>query len=170
MDLWQQLQERYDALAQELSSPSIDGSKRHLYQKELSYLTTLLEKRRGVVALASELAEATAQACANQDPELAQLYQEEIADLKSREQQLAAELEDLMYPADERDDRSVYLEIRAGTGGQEAALFAADLLKMYTNYALKKGWKVSVESTSTTDLGGLREVVLFIKGKGVFGH
>ncbi len=170
MDLWQQLQERYDLLTHELSSPSIDSSKRHLYQKELSYLTTLLEKRRGVVALSKELDEARTQGAANQDAELAELYREEIADLEQRKNLVTQELEELMYPPDERDDRSVYLEIRAGTGGQEAALFAGDLLKMYTNYALKKGWKVSVESTSTTDLGGLREVVLFIKGKGVYGH
>jgi peptide chain release factor 1 len=68
------------------------------------------------------------------------------------------------------DDRSVYLEIRAGAGGQEAALFAGDLQRMYTNYALKKGWRVEVDSLSTTDLGGMREVVLHIEGRGVFGH
>ena len=80
------------------------------------------------------------------------------------------ELDDILFPADERNDRSVYLEIRAGAGGQEAALFVADLQKMYTNYALKNHWRVSVESVSTTDLGGYREIILHIQGKGVYGH
>ena len=80
------------------------------------------------------------------------------------------ELDDILYPADERNDRSVYLEIRAGAGGQEAALFVADLQKMYTNYAQKMHWRVSVESVSTTDFGGFREIILHIQGKGVYGH
>ena len=71
---------------------------------------------------------------------------------------------------DPLDSRSVFLEIRAGAGGQEASLFAADLLRMYTNYALQQHWKVEVVSTSLTDLGGYREVVLHIEGKGVYGH
>ncbi len=75
-----------------------------------------------------------------------------------------------MFPADPLDNRSAFLEIRAGAGGQEASLFAADLLRMYTNYALKQGWKVAVVSTSETDLGGIREVVLHIEGKDVYGH
>ena len=74
-----------------------------------------------------------------------------------------------MFPADPLDDRSVYLEIRAGTGGQEAALFAGDLLRMYTNYALKRGWRVSIEDSSSTDLGGYKEVVVHIAGPGVYG-
>jgi peptide chain release factor 1 len=78
-------------------------------------------------------------------------------------------LEEHMFPADPLDDRSVYLEIRAGTGGQEAALFAGDLLRMYTNYALKRGWKASVEDSSSTDLGGYKEVIIHIAGPGVYG-
>ena len=73
----------------------------------------------------------------------------------------------MLAPADEHDERDVYLEISAGTGGQEAALFAADLMRMYSAYAQNQGWKVTLESESTTDLGGYREVVLHIKGKRV---
>jgi peptide chain release factor 1 len=76
----------------------------------------------------------------------------------------------LLAPAEELDDRDVYLEIRAGTGGQEAALFAGDLMRMYTAYAQSKGWRVTLESESTTDLGGYREVILHIKGHGAYGH
>ena len=81
-----------------------------------------------------------------------------------------AELEDLLYPADEKDDASVFLEIRAGAGGQEAALFVADLFKMYSNYALARRWTVSVMDSSSTDIGGYRELVLYIKGKKAYKH
>ncbi len=75
-----------------------------------------------------------------------------------------------MFPPDEHDNRSVFLEIRAGAGGKEAALFVADLLKMYTNYAQRKHWRAVVDSSSDTDLGGFKEVVLHIDGKDVYGH
>ncbi len=104
------------------------------------------------------------------DPELAQLFVDELAELQIQLAAKQQELDDILFPSDERNDRSVYLEIRAGAGGQEAALFVADLQKMYTAYAQKKHWRVSVESVSTTDLGGYREIVLHIQGKGVYGH
>lgn len=168
--LWQDIRAKHEHLAQELSSPTLDNSKRHIYQKEFSQLTTLLEKKNTLERIEHELKETELQAASTTDLELAQLFQEEITTYQMRLKIAQRELDDLMYPPDEHDNRNVYLEIRAGTGGQEAALFAADLMKMYTNYALKKGWKVSIESTSTTDLGGLREAVLYIKGKQAYGH
>jgi peptide chain release factor 1 len=75
-----------------------------------------------------------------------------------------------MIPSDEHDERSVFIEIRAGAGGQEAALFAADLLRMYTNYAMKKGWRATVVDESFTDLGGIRDVTLHVQGEGAYGH
>lgn len=168
--LWATIRDRHAVLSQELMNPSLDNSKRSLYQKELSQLTALLEKKNAIAVIEQELQEVTAQAERNTDSELALLYQEEIASYKQRLESAQEDLDNHMYPPDEHDNRNVYLEIRAGTGGQEAALFAADLMKMYTNYALQKGWKVAVESTSTTDLGGLREAVLYIKGKHAFGH
>jgi peptide chain release factor 1 len=110
------------------------------------------------------------QSKANTDLEMAELFAQEIEMIEGRIEQQKRTLDDLLYPPSPLDDRSVFLEIRAGTGGQEAALFASDLHTMYTNYALKKGWRVSTESSSTTDLGGFREIVLHIKGKRVFGH
>lgn len=168
--IWDDVRKRAHELSLELSSPKIESSKRLLYQKELAHLTELLEKHDAVDSIDKELHDLHEQASENKDQELAQLFSEEISELQTKRTHAYLALEDLMYPANPHDDRNVYLEIRAGAGGQEAALFAGDLLKMYTNYALTKGWKTTVESLSTTDLGGLRDVVLFIKGKQVFGH
>jgi len=164
------IKKRQSELTQILSSSDLENSKRHVLQKELSQVSMILDKSSLLEDIRLQIEQAKIQAAENTDQELAPLYQEEIADLEKKRTVQAEQLDDLMYPPDEHDDRSVYLEIRAGTGGQEAALFASDLLKMYTNYALKKGWKATVDSSSSTDLGGFREVVLHIKGKDVYGH
>jgi peptide chain release factor 1 len=168
--VWDTIKVRHDELTQALMNPVIDNTKRSSYQKELSHLTALLDKHSQVELLLGEMKDIQAQALANKDPEMAELYAQELVDLQERHKTALSDLEELMFPPNEIDDRNVYLEIRAGAGGQEAALFAGDLLKMYTNYALKRHWKVSVESSSSTDLGGLREVVLYIKGRGVYGQ
>lgn len=139
-------------------------------QKELSKISTILAQRNAVLALENKISDTKKQADENKDEEMAQLFKEEISELEDQLKIEQKKLDDLMYPPDEHDNRSVYLEIRAGTGGKEAALFASDLLKMYTNYALKKGWRTEIDSSSSTDLGGFREVVLHIKGKNVYGH
>ena len=100
--------------------------------------------------------------------ELKELYELEISSGEEELLKLNKELEDLLYPADERDSSSVFLEIRAGTGGQEAALFAANLFKMYNNYAISHNWRVSIVDSSTTDIGGFKEVVAYFKGKNVY--
>jgi len=167
---WDALKRRYDDLSQELAQPLLENAKRHLLQKEFSQLSDLLQKHAAILQLQEQIQRAKRQAVSEKDAELAQLFSQEATDLAVRLAVQEHELEELMYPSDERDDRSVFLEIRAGTGGQEAALFAADLVKMYSNYAMSKGWKVSVDSSSGTDLGGVREAVLHIQGKGVYGH
>jgi peptide chain release factor 1 len=167
---WDALQKRYDEISAQLANPSIESAKRIPLQKEFARLGQLLEKNKVIADLQSQIQHAKSQGSQEKDPELAQLFAQEADDLALQIVKLEQELEDILYPSDPRDDRSVFLEIRAGTGGQEAALFASDLLKMYTLYAQKKGWKVSVDSSSSTDLGGIREVILHIVGKGVYGH
>lgn len=167
---WKQLEERFSEISEQLQSPTLESGKRLVLQKEHARLSEILEKHRQITNVSAQLAETEKQADQNKDQELAPLYQEEIAHLKQQLGLYEQELDEFLFPADPIDDRSIYLEIRAGTGGQEAALFASDLMTMYTNYALSKHWKVSVESSSGTDLGGFREVVLHIKGKGVYGH
>lgn len=167
---WSDIQQRYEELARELTSPSFDNTKRHQYQKEYSYLSSLLEKHAEIVQIQEQLQQLQQQARDNTDPELAQLFQEELTQIQQRLDSLNNELEALAFPPNPLDDRSVFLEIRAGTGGQEAALFAGDLTRMYTNYALKKNWRVSVVSVSQTELKGFREIVMHIEGKQVYGH
>ena len=102
--------------------------------------------------------------------EMQALAQQEIAEAASDIAQLEAELQRLLLPKDPQDARNAYLEIRAGTGGDESALFAGDLLRMYTRYAQGQGWKVELLSESPSELGGFKEVVVRIEGEGVFGQ
>jgi peptide chain release factor 1 len=169
-DYFTQIQQRHEFLTQELMSPSLESGKRASLQKEHAHLTEVLGKHAELARLENGIREIKNQIATTTDPEFAHLCADELTQLELQHKTIQTELEDLMYPPNEHDNRSVFLEIRAGTGGQEAALFAADLLKMYTNYALRKHWKAAVESMSTTDLGGFREAVLHIKGKHVYGH
>ena len=165
---WQALKDRHTVLSEELLRPGIDHKKRQEFQKELSQISTLLEKHSEIESLQSQVQQAQQNYEQTQDEELVEMFEEEIAELTSDLQKKQDELEDLLYPADEADHRSVFVEIRSGAGGKEAALFVADLLRMYTNYGLSRGWNVSTVSAGSTDLGGFREVIIHIKGKDVY--
>ncbi|TET05840.1 peptide chain release factor 1 [Candidatus Dependentiae bacterium] len=167
---WEAIKQRYEDLNSQLAEPALTGTARHQFQKEHAYLSAILKKKTELDELDKKIIEAKEAAAESEDAAFVQLCKEEQQALEKQREHLEKELNNLLFPPDELDNRSVYLEIRAGAGGQEAALFVADMLKMYTNYALSKGWHVSVESSSATDLGGFREVILFIKGKNVYGH
>ncbi|MFC1842554.1 peptide chain release factor 1 [Candidatus Dependentiae bacterium] len=170
IDQIQEIKKRHQELAQILSSPDLDSSKRNSLQKELSQISAILQGYESIQETESQVAQSKEQAAENKDEELAELYELEISELQEKLKQAQDALDFLLYPPDVLDNRSVYVEIRAGAGGKEAALFAADMLKMYTNYALSKGWRAVVDSSSTTDLGGFKEVVVHISGKNVYGH
>ncbi|AZV92389.1 peptide chain release factor 1 [Kerstersia gyiorum] len=104
------------------------------------------------------------------DPEMKALAQQEIQECRERMETLEGELQVLLLPRDPDDGRSVYLEIRAGTGGDESALFSADLLRMYLRYAESRGWRTSLVSASESELGGYKEVIARIEGEGVYGR
>ncbi|BDT68883.1 peptide chain release factor RF1 [Comamonadaceae bacterium OS-1] len=104
------------------------------------------------------------------DPEMAEMAEEEIASAEAELQKLEAELQRMLLPKDPDDARNAFMEIRAGTGGDESALFAADLLRMYTRYAERQGWKTEIMSESQSELGGYKEVVLRLEGDGVYGQ
>lgn len=167
---WEQLQQQKDQLTQELLAPDLPSDRRLIVQKELAKLTELLDIYHRVALLETQLEQTKQQAAETQDEELADLFVQEIKDIASKKDMQQQFLADLLYPPDEHDKRSVYLEIRAGAGGKEAALFAADLMKMYTNYALQHNWKTELHTLHQTELGGIKEAVLYIKGKGVYGH
>ena len=107
---------------------------------------------------------------ASADEELKELAKEELKELEPQLEELARKLKVLLLPKDERDGKNVILEIRAGVGGEEAALFAADLLRMYQRYAEEKGWKFQILDANKTGLGGYKEVIVLIEGKNVYSH
>lgn len=164
------LQKKYDDLASELAAIT-DNAKRVVLQKELARLLRIIDAHKDLARCDALITDAKNQLKhSTDDPEMTELFKLELHDLELKKSEKERALEDVMIPSDEHDDRSVFIEIRAGAGGQEAALFAADLLRMYTNYALKKGWRATVVDESFTDLGGIRDVTLHVEGSGVYGY
>lgn len=164
---WGKIQERFDELTQKLAG-SVDPRERQKLQKEHSYLSSVLTKYNDIQQLELRIDE-TKKEQAAADVDMRELYTEEVTDLERKKTNLLTDIDTLMFPPDELDSHSVFIEIRAGAGGQEAALFAADLTKMYTNYAQSRGWQVSVVDVHQTDLKGFREITLSIEGKRVYG-
>ena len=138
--------------------------------KEYHNLTPLVEAYRLYRGLEDARAEALELADMADDPELRALAEDEAEMLKGKLSEAADELQKLLIPKDPDDDRSVIVEIRAGTGGEEAALFAADLFRMYSMYAQSQGFKVGVTSANETELGGYREITFLCEGKGAYSR
>ncbi|HEV2916283.1 MAG TPA: peptide chain release factor 1 [Candidatus Babeliales bacterium] len=166
---WQAIKDRHVDLSLRAGNPNLSPEERRTVQKELAFLDSIITIHTEIEAIQRECTQLEKDAQGSLDPDMKELFVLEAADCKDRIEAKSKELEDRMAPPDQHDDRDVYLEIRAGAGGQEASLFVADLMRMYTNYALKHNWRVSIENESMTDLGGYREVVLHIKGKDVYG-
>ena len=138
--------------------------------KEYHNLTPLVEAYRLYRGLEDARAEALELSTMADDPELRDLAEDEAEMLKSKLEETAEELQKLLIPKDPEDDCSVIVELRAGTGGEEAALFAADLFRMYSMYAQAQGFKVSITSATETELGGFREVTFLVEGKGAYSR
>jgi len=149
---------------------SSDPARVRAITRELSGLEELVAKFREYKATRDALEKTRALARDETDEELRALARDEVAHLEAEETRLWQELRVLLLPKDPRDDKDVFVEIRAGTGGEEAALFAADLYRMYTRYAEGKGWKVELVDENRTGLKGFKEVVFEIKGKGAFSR
>lgn len=168
---WTQLRAAYEELVETLTTASsLDQRERARIQRTASQylrLLTLYDERE---ASDAERRKLETESTTESDPELAQLYAEEAIALSEKVKAYDAQIEDALYPEDERDQRSVYLEIRAGAGGQEAALFVGDLATLYRLYAQRMRWEVTVADASETDLGGYKELILSISGKNVYRH
>ena len=160
---------RYDQLTQLLSTAEVqaDPSEMRKHSKALAELEPLVEKFREYKTVASEIAQAEEMLVGN-DADMRELAREELRSLTPRRDGLVAELKTLLIPKDPNDQKNVVLEIRAGTGGDEAALFAGELFRMYSKYAERQGWKIEVMSSSDTGVGGLKEVIAVIEGRGVY--
>jgi peptide chain release factor 1 len=162
---------RYEELTASLGTAAVqnDPAEYRKQAKMLSELEPLVEKYREYKAVAGELTQAEDLASAG-DPEMRALAQEEVAGLSQRQTRIVDELKILLIPKDPNDDKNVLLEIRAGTGGEEAALFAADLYRMYVRYAERQGWKLEMLNLSEAGQGGLKEVIVSITGKGAYSR
>ncbi len=165
------IEKKYTELQHRLSQPEIfqDPKEFQKLSKELNSLEELYktyqEYKRAV-----EAAEEARQVLTEGDEELKELAKEELKELEPKLEELSQKLKVLLLPKDERDSKNVILEIRAGVGGEEAALFAADLLRMYQRYAEEKGWKFQILDANKTGLGGYKEVIVLIEGKDVYSH
>ena len=163
------LAERREELERLLADPGVIGDSERFrnFSREFSQLepvaTAMAEEKRAQADLAA------AQAMRG-DPELAELADEEIAAAQQRLAQLDDELMLLLLPKDNRDEGNLFLEVRAGTGGDEAAIFAGDLFRMYARYAERQGWKVEIESDSPGEHGGYKEIVARIVGRGAYSR
>src|SRR6266403_1041221 len=165
-----QLGTRYDELTHELSSAEIvsDSSRFQKIAKQQSELGEIVAKHREFKQIEKDLAGAHQMFLEAEDSEMKQMAQEEEKELTARKEIVERELKLLLLPKDPLDEKSVIVEIRAGTGGDEAALFAAELFRMYSRYAETLGWKVEIRESSPSSLGGLKEVVAAIQGKKVY--
>jgi len=166
---WKLLKQEYDLLVKELLNRDIDPRERANIQRKISRYGDFLEFHDKIKALDSSINECQA-LLLSATSDFKELYQEEVSAIKAEKKALEATLDEILYPPDEKNSRNVILEIRAGAGGQEACLFAADLFKMYSNYALSKNWEVSIVEANNTSLGGYKDIVLYIKGRGVYSR
>jgi peptide chain release factor 1 len=163
------IEEKYEELNQLLLEVGDDYQRAAELAKERSDLEPIVSKTRDYRDVLAQLEEARSLLDAS-DPELRQLAESEINELEPKEDRLRREIKALLIPRDPRDERSVILEIRAGTGGDEAALFASDLFKMYSRYAERQGWQVEILDSNEIGIGGLKEIVALIKGKGAYSR
>ncbi|MDY0238707.1 MAG: peptide chain release factor 1 [Campylobacterales bacterium] len=161
--------DRYSELSSLLSSPTItnDIKKMTELSKEHSSLEDIKEAATAYLDVCNQIEENRSLI---EDPELSELAKEELKELEPEKERLEEEIKLLLIPKDPNDERNIFLELRAGTGGDEAALFVSDLLKAYIRYAENRGWGVEMVSQSEGIMGGLKEVIVLIKGKGAYSR
>ncbi len=163
---------RYQELGRELNDPQIiaDQPRWQKIMKEHAELTPLVETYTAYQTAKRNEEDSLVLLQEESDPQLRQLAKEELADSREEAERLSEKLKILLLPKDPNDDKNVFVEIRAGAGGDEAALFASDLYRMYSRYAERKGWKASVVSFSESGLGGFKEIVFSIAGQGAYSR
>jgi peptide chain release factor 1 len=172
IERFQRMADALDELDRALSDPETAANPERLraLMQQRAQLEEPVALWQRYQALTDEIATTEKLAASGDDPELAALAREELAALNAERELLEAQLAEALVPVDPLDARDVYLEIRAGTGGEEAALFAADLFRMYARYAEAQGWQVEIVSASESDLGGYKELIAHVRGEGVYGR
>jgi peptide chain release factor 1 len=165
------VEKRHTELEQLLSDPDVvkDLDAYQQYAREHSDVTKIITPYRDYKSVLKEL-EGSMALLRDGDPEIKELAREEVDALNQRKADLEKELKKLLMPKDPNDAKNVLLEIRAGTGGDEAALFAADLYRMYSRYAETRGWKIEVMTHHPTGVGGLKEIIAMVQGRGAYSR
>lgn len=163
--------EKYEELAKKVADPEIINNQPvwQKYIKEMGEIEPIVKKYKEYKKAKTELADAK-EMLEDGDEEMRELAKLEIGDLEEQIEANEEELKVLLLPKDPNDEKNVILEVRAGTGGEEAALFGADLLRMYTRYAERRHWKTELMDMNETGMGGVREAVMLIKGKGAYSR
>ena len=170
-DKLQAIEERYDKLMALIADPAVQADQQEYrrHTRALSEIQPLVEQFREYKAVVEELAEAR-ELAAGDDDDLRELAEQELSILEERRDTLLGAIKVLLLPKDPNDEKNVVLEIRAGTGGDEAGLFASDLFRMYQRFAEEQGWRVEVLSSNETGVGAIKEVVALIEGKRVYSR
>ncbi len=169
-DKLDQLETRYHEMTQQLSTPEIvtDSARFQKLAKQHSELEEIVAKNREFRQIEKDLAGARQMIVESEDADMRHMAQEEERQLTTRKEQVERELKLLLVPKDPNDEKNIILEIRAGTGGDEAGIFAGDLFRMYSRYAESQGWKVEVMESSPASMGGVKEIVAAIQGHKVY--
>lgn len=166
------LELKYNELTDQLSNPEIiaDQSKFQKYAKAHSDLTEVVSVYREYRAAFDGIEDARTMLKDEVDPEFKEMLVNEIEELEKKTVELEGKLKVLLLPKDPNDDKSVIMEIRAGTGGEEAALFAGNLFRMYSRYAEEQGWRIEILDSHYTELGGIKELIFLVDGQGAFSN
>jgi peptide chain release factor 1 len=168
----QSIEDRYEKLNLLLSDPEVinDHEKLREYSKEQSDLEKTVSVFREYKSVKEQLDDAKTMQDGSLDDDMREMVKEEVGELEEKEENLTERLKVLLTPKDPNDDKNVIVEVRGAAGGDEAALFAADLYKMYSRYAEMRGWKTEIIEASYTELGGYKEIIFMITGNGAFSR
>jgi peptide chain release factor 1 len=171
LDLVEKLEQRLAALDESLSDPTVVGDQKRFIalNRERRQLAVTLESGRRYRQIAKGIADARELVAAADDPELVEMAREELEKYEGQIEEAEKEFRFKLLPKDPEDDKSAVVEIRAGTGGDEAGLFAGDIFRMYQRYAETKRWKMEILSSSTSGMGGLKEIIFSLDGEGAYG-
>ncbi len=165
------VQEKYNEIEKQLSDPQVISDQKKFVQLNREYhnLQPLINAYNKYLSILDQLQSAKEVLREESDEEMKQMAKEEIDELSEQKDKMEEEIRFLLLPKDPEDSKNAVVEIRAGTGGEEAALFAADLFRMYSKYCEKKGWKVEVTRFTESDMGGYKEIIFDVKGDGAYG-
>jgi len=172
LDRLERIEQRYLEIDRQMSRPEVASDLKQLQElaQERSGLEEVVVKYRKYKAASKSLAETRVMLDDGLDEEMTELVKQEVANLESQQEKLLGELKLALLPKDPNDEKDIIVEIRAGAGGEEAGLFAADLFRMYSRYAQTKGWGIDVINVNESGIGGIKEIIFEVKGRGAYSR